>query len=157
MNESECVWLVGLSWKFSLELFHFVKTSLKTYDFLDKNKNKLKYFDLKWFTKWGLKRITIVGAWEHTDGMNKIRKVKIPWLSILGCNLIMSNFVDVAPNEELPGEELATGTRKSENHLNRGIDRVLFFVLRSNWGSKSIKFDDLLGERQNKNRLLKTL
>ncbi|KAL5644460.1 hypothetical protein ACJX0J_002909 (mitochondrion) [Zea mays] len=35
------------------------------------------------------KQITITGTWEHTDGMNKIR-------TILGCNLIMSEFVDHA-------------------------------------------------------------
>nr|GFA43411.1 double Clp-N motif-containing protein [Tanacetum cinerariifolium] len=54
-------------------------------------------------------------------------------------------------------EELGTGTRKSENHLNGGIDFISSFIPHSNWGSKSTKFDDLLRERQSKSMLLKTL
>lgn len=48
---------------------------------------------------------------------------------------------------ELFGEELGIGIRRSENYLNGGIDCILFFVFYSNWGLKSIKFDDLLRER----------
>ena len=65
--------------------------------------------------------------------------------------------MESAKHWELPGEELGTGTRRSENHLNRGIDCISSFVLHSNWESKSTKFDDLLRERRNKSMLLKTL
>ena len=64
--------------------------------------------------------------------------------------------MESAKHWELPGEELGTGTRRSENHLNRGIDCISSFVLHSNWGSKSTKFDDLLRERRNKSCLLYT-
>ncbi|GJU69348.1 hypothetical protein Tco_1255607 [Tanacetum coccineum] len=50
-----------------------------------------------------------------------------------------------------------TLTRRSENHLNGGIDCISSFVPHSNWGSKSTKFDDLLRERRSKSMLLKTL
>ncbi|GJX69718.1 hypothetical protein Tco_0305445 [Tanacetum coccineum] len=65
--------------------------------------------------------------------------------------------MESAKHWELPGEELGTGTRRSENHLNGGIDCILSFVPHSNWGLKSIKFDDLLRERRSKSMLLKTL
>jgi len=65
--------------------------------------------------------------------------------------------IESAKHWELPGEELGTGTRRSENHLNRGIDCISSFVPHSNWGSKSTKFDDLLRERRSKSMLLKTL
>ena len=65
--------------------------------------------------------------------------------------------IESAKHWELPGEELGIGTRRSENHLNRGIDCILSFVLHSNWGEKSTKIDDLLRERRNKSMLLKTL
>ncbi|CAI9264388.1 unnamed protein product [Lactuca saligna] len=65
--------------------------------------------------------------------------------------------MESAKHWELPGEELGTGTRRSENHLNGGIDCISSFVPHSNWGSKSTKFDDLLRERRSKSMLLKTL
>ncbi|GER39079.1 tryptophan synthase beta chain [Striga asiatica] len=65
--------------------------------------------------------------------------------------------MESAKHWELPGEELGTGTRRSENHLNGGIDCISSFVPHSNWGSKRTKFDDLLGEKRSKNMLLKTL
>nr|QGW48403.1 hypothetical protein [Raphanus sativus]QGW48640.1 hypothetical protein [Raphanus sativus] len=65
--------------------------------------------------------------------------------------------MESAKHWERPGEELGTGTRRSENHLNGGIDCISSFVLHSNWGSKSTKFDNLLKERRNKSMLLKTL
>ncbi|GKD96457.1 hypothetical protein Tco_1380354 [Tanacetum coccineum] len=58
--------------------------------------------------------------------------------------------MESAKHWELPGEELGTGTRRSENHLNGGIDCISSFVPHSNWGSKSTKFDDLLRERRSK-------
>jgi hypothetical protein len=58
---------------------------------------------------------------------------------------------------ELPGEKLGAGKRRSENHLNRGIDCISSFVPHSNWGSKSTKFDNLLKEKRSKSMLLKTL
>nr|GEV14659.1 transposase (putative), gypsy type [Tanacetum cinerariifolium] len=58
---------------------------------------------------------------------------------------------------DLPEEELGTRTKRSENHLNGGIDCISSFVPHSNWGSKSTKFDDLLRERRSKSMLLKTL
>ena len=65
--------------------------------------------------------------------------------------------MESAKHWELPGEELGRGIRRSENHLNRGRDCISSFVLHSNWGSKSTKFDDLLRERRSKSMLLKTL
>jgi hypothetical protein len=50
--------------------------------------------------------------------------------------------MESAKHWELPGEELGTGTRKSENHLNRGIYCISSFVPHSNSGSKSTKFDE---------------
>ncbi|GKC81978.1 hypothetical protein Tco_1137695 [Tanacetum coccineum] len=74
-------------------------------------------------------------------------------------NLLMlhPSSMESAKHWELPGEELGTGTRRSENHLNGGIDCISSFVPHSNWGSKSTKFDDLLRERRSKSMLLKTL
>ncbi|KAI3776145.1 hypothetical protein L1987_45911 [Smallanthus sonchifolius] len=65
--------------------------------------------------------------------------------------------MESAKHWELPGEKFGTGTRRSENHLNGGIDCISSFVPHSNWGSKSTKFDDLLRERRSKSMLLKTL
>ena len=65
--------------------------------------------------------------------------------------------MESAKHWELPGEELGTGRRRSENHLNGGIDCISSFVPHSNWGSKSTKFDDLLRERRSKSMLLETL
>lgn len=65
--------------------------------------------------------------------------------------------MESAKHWELPGEELGTGTRRSENHLNGGIDCISSFVPHSNWGSKSTKFDDLLRERRSTSMLLETL
>ncbi|KAL8196157.1 hypothetical protein R6Q57_025157 [Mikania cordata] len=62
-----------------------------------------------------------------------------------------------AKHRELPGEELGIGTRRSENHLNGGINCISTFVPHSNWESKCTKFDDLLRERRSKSMLLKTL
>ncbi|KAI3664535.1 hypothetical protein L1987_88540 [Smallanthus sonchifolius] len=72
-------------------------------------------------------------------------------------SLIPLLSMESAKHWELPGEELGTGTRRSENHLNGGIDCISSFVPHSNWGSKSTKFDDLLRERRSKSMLLKTL
>ena len=65
--------------------------------------------------------------------------------------------MESAKHGELPGEELGTGTRRSENHLNGGIGCISSFIPHSNWGSKSTKFDDLLRERRSKSMLLETL
>lgn len=65
--------------------------------------------------------------------------------------------MESAKHWELPGEELGTGRRRSENHLNGGIDCISSFVPHSNWGSKSTKFEKLLKERRSKSMLLKTL
>lgn len=62
-----------------------------------------------------------------------------------------------AKHWELPGEELGTGTRRSENHLKGGIDCISSFENHSNWGSKSTKFDNLTRERRSKSMLLETL
>ncbi|KAL8101445.1 hypothetical protein AgCh_033369 [Apium graveolens] len=78
---------------------------------------------------------------------------KTPWFWQTDHNYSMES----AKHWELPGEELETGTRRSENHLNGGIDCISSFVPHSNWGSKSTKFDDLLMERRSKSMLLKTL
>lgn len=85
----------------------------------------MKYFDLKWFTNWELKQITIIGVWEHTNGMYKIQTINILWLSILGCNLSMSNFVDVAPNEvwKVPNIENYPG-RSKEQEQEQGKGRT---------------------------------
>ena len=48
-----------------------------------------------------------------------------------------------AEHWELPGKELETGTGRSENHLGEKIDCISSSVLRSNWGSKGTKFDNL--------------
>ncbi|KAK8557543.1 hypothetical protein V6N12_009774 [Hibiscus sabdariffa] len=64
-------------------------------------------------------------------------------------------IMESAKHWELPGEELGTGTRRSENHLNEGIDCISSFVLHSNWGSKSTKSDNLLKEKR-KIELLET-
>ncbi|KAG8380879.1 hypothetical protein BUALT_Bualt06G0062500 [Buddleja alternifolia] len=56
--------------------------------------------------------------------------------------------MESAKHWELPGEELGTGTRRRENHLNGGIDCISSFVPHRNWGSKSTKFDDLLREKR---------
>ncbi|MCD7473333.1 hypothetical protein HAX54_015118, partial [Datura stramonium] len=78
------------------------------------------------------------------------------WLSSLAVQVPVGHQVQVIPPKagrdifltgsakhwELPGKELGTGTRRSENHLNRGIDCISSFVPHSNWGSKSTKFDD---------------
>ncbi|GJS38174.1 hypothetical protein Tco_0563217 [Tanacetum coccineum] len=71
--------------------------------------------------------------------------------------MLHPSSMESAKHWELPGEELGTGTRRSENHLNGGIDCISSFVPHSNWGSKSTKFDDLLRERRSKSMLLKTL
>ncbi|KAK8624953.1 hypothetical protein V6N13_089837 [Hibiscus sabdariffa] len=78
---------------------------------------------------------------------------KTPWFWQTDHNYSMES----AKHWELPGEELGTGTRRSENHLNGGIDCISSFVLHSNWGSKSTKFDNLLKEKRSKSMLLKTL
>ncbi|GJU47487.1 hypothetical protein Tco_1204753 [Tanacetum coccineum] len=71
--------------------------------------------------------------------------------------MLHPSSMESAKHWELPGELLGTGTRRSENHLNGGIDYISSFVPHSNWGSKSTKFDDLLRERRSKSMLLKTL
>jgi len=67
-----------------------------------------------------------------------------------GCNFIMSRLVDVifklykkCQIWQTTPTKVKKEKEKNENHLNKKSYHISSFVLRSNWGSKNTRFDNL--------------